>query len=265
MVDVIKSLDIDYVASNPARASAACTNRCSTTAATRSRNSSPACTRNPRSAIAHGYFKIAGKPLLVLCHGTVGLQHATMAIYNAWCDRVPVIVMGGNDLDAAKRPPGVPTIHAAQDIGSLVRDFTKWDDNPVSLQHFAEVVRARLQDRDDAAAGAGASRRSTPSLQEEPIHGAALRMPRYVPTAPPQGDTNAVREAAGLLVDARASGDRRRSRRAHAERRQAAGRARRSCCNAPVVDQARAHEFPDHASISITPGARARSSGRPTS
>ena len=94
-------------------------------------------------AMAHGYFKVAGKPQMVLCHGTVGLQHATMAIYNAWCDRVPVIVMGGNDLDAAKRPPGVPTFHSAQDINALVRDFTKWDDKPVSLQHFAQsFVRA---------------------------------------------------------------------------------------------------------------------------
>ena len=93
--------------------------------------------------MAHGYFKVAGKPLLTLCHGTVGLQHAAMAIYNAWCDRVPVIVMGGNDLDAAHRPPGVPTFHSAQDINALVRDFTKWDDTPVSLQHFAQsFVRA---------------------------------------------------------------------------------------------------------------------------
>src|SRR5215472_9740721 len=92
---------------------------------------------------AHGYFKAAGKPLLTLCHGTVGLQHAAMAIYNAWCDRVPVIVVGGTDLDAAHRPPGVPTVHSAQDINALVRDFTKWDDTPVSLQHFAQsFVRA---------------------------------------------------------------------------------------------------------------------------
>jgi thiamine pyrophosphate-dependent acetolactate synthase large subunit-like protein len=76
-------------------------------------------------------------------HGTVGLQHAAMAVYNAYCDRVPVIVVGGNDLDAAYRPPGVPTVHSAQDINALVRDFTKWDDTPVSAQHFAQsFVRA---------------------------------------------------------------------------------------------------------------------------
>ena len=89
--------------------------------------------------------------MMTLCHGTVGLQHAAMAIYNAWCDRVPVIVVGGNDLDAAKRPPGVPTVHSAQDINALVRDFTKWDDTPVVAAALRAVVRARLQDRDDAA------------------------------------------------------------------------------------------------------------------
>ena len=66
-----------------------------------------------------------------------------MAVYNAWADRVPLIMIGGNDLDASKRPPGVPTVHSAQDIDALVRDFTKWDDTPVSLQHFSQsFVRA---------------------------------------------------------------------------------------------------------------------------
>src|SRR5262249_58852319 len=102
------------------------------------------CTHEESSvAMAHGYYKIAGKPIGVLCHSTVGLQHATMAIYNAWCDRVPVIVMLGNGADAAKRRPGVEWIHTAQDPAALVRDFTKWDDQPASLQHFAEsLVRA---------------------------------------------------------------------------------------------------------------------------
>ena len=161
------------------------------------------CTHEESSvAMAHGYFKIAGKPLLVLCHGTVGLQHAAMAIYNAWCDRVPVIVIGGNDLDAAKRPPGVPTFHSAQDIDALVRDFTKWDDQPVSLQHFAQsFVRAYKlamtppHEPVMIALDAG--------LQEETVRDRAkLTIPRYVPTAPPQGDGNAVREAARLLANA---------------------------------------------------------------
>ena len=153
--------------------------------------------------MAHGYFKVTGKPLISLCHGTVGLQHATMGIYNAWCDRVPVIVMGGNDLDAAHRPPGVPTFHSAQDINLLVRDFTKWDDTPVSLT-LRSVVRARLQDRHDPALRPShdLTRRRSPA---GPIHngGEKLYIPRYTPTSPPQGDTGAVsRPAVGNLPHA---------------------------------------------------------------
>src|SRR5438309_10254997 len=153
--------------------------------------------------MAHGYFKIAGKPLMTLCHGTVGLQHATMAIYNAWCDRVPVIVVGGNDLDASTRPPGVPTFHAAQDINALVRDFTKWDDTPVSLAHFAQsFVRAYKIAMTPPCGPVMISLDA--GLQQEVIrnHGDKLAIPRYVPTAPPQGDSGAVKEAAKLLAEA---------------------------------------------------------------
>ncbi len=89
------------------------------------------------------YAKIDGKPIAMACHGVVGLQHATMAMYNAWCDRVPVIVIGGNIMEADKRMPGAEWVHSGVDIGAIVRDFTKWDDQPASLQHFAEsAVRA---------------------------------------------------------------------------------------------------------------------------
>src|SRR6478752_3888068 len=202
MVDVIKSLDIEYLPCNPASSFRALHESLINYGG----NKKPeflTCTHEESSvAMAHGYFKIAGKPLLVLCHGTVGLQHAAMAIYNAWCDRVPVIVMGGTDLDASKRPPGVPTFHSAQDINALVRDFTKWDDQPVSLQHFAQsFVRAYKLAMTPPyepvmlALDCG--------LQEQTLHDkASLKIPRYVPTAPPQGDMNAVREAARLLAGA---------------------------------------------------------------
>jgi len=202
MVDVIKSLDIAYLPCNPAQSFRGLHESLINYGG----NKKPeflTCTHEEASvAMAHGYFKIAGKPLLVLCHGTVGLQHAAMAIYNAWCDRVPVIVMGGTDLDASKRPPGVPTFHSAQDINALVRGFTKWDDQPVSLPHFAQsFVRAYKMAMTPPhepvmiALDCG--------LQEETVHDRAkLSIPRYVPTAPPQGDMNAVREAARLLVNA---------------------------------------------------------------
>ena len=202
MVDVIKSLDIPYLPSNPAQSFRGLHELLIDYGG----NKKPeflTCTHEETSvAMAHGYFKIAGKPLLVLCHGTVGLQHAAMAIYNAWCDRVPVIVMGGTDLDASKRPPGVPTFHSAQDVCALIRDFTKWDDQPVSLQHFAQsFVRAyklaMTPPYEPVALALNAE------LQEMTANDRArLTIPRYVPTTPPQGDLNAVREAARLLANA---------------------------------------------------------------
>ena len=56
--------------------------------------------------VTQGYAKIEGKPIAIACHGTVGLQHAAMAMYNAWCGQVPVRVIGGNIMQADKRAPG---------------------------------------------------------------------------------------------------------------------------------------------------------------
>ena len=95
-------------------------------------------------AMAHGYFKIEGKPMGVFMYGTVGIQHAAMAIYSAWCDRVPVVMFVGNDLDMADRSSRVDMVHSAQDVSALVRSLTKWDDAPVSLNGFAEVRHARI-------------------------------------------------------------------------------------------------------------------------
>jgi thiamine pyrophosphate-dependent acetolactate synthase large subunit-like protein len=125
-----------------------------------------------------------------------------MGIYNAWCDRVPVIIVGGNDLDAAYRPPGVPTFHAAQDINAMVRDYTKWDDTPVSLQHFSQsFVRAYKIAMTPPYGPVAISLDA--ALQMAPMHAHAGKMPyipRYVPTSPPQGDSGAVKEAAKLLA-----------------------------------------------------------------
>src|SRR5262249_14549111 len=101
------------------------------------------CHEESSVAMGHGYAKIEGKPVLAMAHGTVGLQHAAMAIYNAWCDRVPVYIMLGNTLDATQRGGEVAWLHSVQDAAAMVRDFTKWDDTPISLGHFAEsAVRA---------------------------------------------------------------------------------------------------------------------------
>jgi acetolactate synthase I/II/III large subunit len=203
MVDVIKTLNIKYAPSNCASSYRGIHE----SLVNYGRNTMPeflTCMHEESGVgMAHGYFKAAGKPLMTLCHGTVGLQHASMAVYNAWCDRVPVIIVGGNDLDAAHRPPGVPTFHSAQDINALIRDFTKWDDTPVSLQHFAQsFVRAYKIAMTPPWGPVAISLDA--GLQQEPIrnNGEKLSIPRYVPTSPPQGDSGAVKEAARLLANA---------------------------------------------------------------
>ncbi len=143
MVDVMKTLDFEFVAANPGSSFRGLHESLVNHGGNRAPEFITCCHEESAVAMAHGYFKVAGKPMAVLAHGTVGLQHAAMAIYNAYCDRVPVYIVAGNSIDATQRRPGVEWDHSVQDAAALVRDFVKWDDLPISLQHFAEsAVRA---------------------------------------------------------------------------------------------------------------------------
>ena len=92
-------------------------------------------------AIAHGYAKVTGKPLAAILHSNVGLMHGSMAIFDAWCDRVPVIVLGATGpVDSAKRRPWIDWIHTVQDQAALVRHFIKWDAQPASVASAYEAL-----------------------------------------------------------------------------------------------------------------------------
>src|ERR1700757_4492253 len=138
MVDVIKSLGFEYVCANPGSSFRAIHESIINYGGNKNPEFITCCHEESSVAMAHGYYKIEGKPLAVLAHGTVGVQHAAMAIYNAYCDRVPVYVILGNIIDVTQRAPGVEWFHSVQDAAAIVRDFTKWDDLPISLEHFAE-------------------------------------------------------------------------------------------------------------------------------
>jgi thiamine pyrophosphate-dependent acetolactate synthase large subunit-like protein len=85
-------------------------------------------------AVAHGYAKVTGKPMGVVLHSNVGLMHGVMAIYNAWCDRVPMLILGATGpVDAAERRPWIDWLHTAKDQGALIRPYVKWDDQPASV------------------------------------------------------------------------------------------------------------------------------------
>ncbi len=100
-------------------------------------------------AIAHGYARVTGQPMACVLHANVGLLHGMMAMFNAWCDRAPVLVLGATGpLAAEKRRPWIDWIHTMRDQGGLVRNFVKWDDQPSSPESLVEsMTRAWLLTR----------------------------------------------------------------------------------------------------------------------
>ena len=202
MVDVIKAAGIRYIAATPGSTFRGIHE----SIVNYGGNSKPefiVCVHEEISAaMAHGYAKVAGEPMACLVHSNIGLQHASMAIYNAFCDRSPMMILTGNALDATKRRPGVEWVHSSHDVGAMVRDFVKWDDVPISLPHFAEsfmrayeisitppylpvmiVIDAELQE--------------VPAADRE-----ALSIPKRAAVSPSSGSTEAVDRAAAMLVAA---------------------------------------------------------------
>jgi len=154
-------------------------------------------------AMCHGYAKATGKPMACMLHTNVGLQHGAMAIYNAWCDRVPLIAIVGNAItDETKIRSFVEWTHSAQDVLSMVRDYIKWDDAPKTLQRFAEsMIRARnismTPPYEPVAIVADTE------LQELPINAPEkLKIPESVPVHPPVGSPSDVERTAKMLLEA---------------------------------------------------------------
>ena len=202
MVDVIKSLNVEYVAANPGSSFRSLHESVVNYGANKSPELITCLHEESSVAIAHGYAKAAGKPMAVMAHGSVGFQHAAMAVYNAWCDRVPVIMFGGNGIDADKRRPGTEWSHSVQDPALLLRDYVKWDDAPGSLQHFAESTVRAYRVATTGQMGPVVIMADI-DLQEDAIHGKPPTIPKLRPTLPLQGDTGALQEAAQLLLNAK--------------------------------------------------------------
>ncbi|HEY9530017.1 MAG TPA: thiamine pyrophosphate-binding protein, partial [Burkholderiales bacterium] len=157
-------------------------------------------------AIAHGYARAAGRPMGVVLHSNVGLMHGSMAIFNAWCDRVPMLVLGATGpWDAARRRPWIDWIHTASDQGALVRDYTKWDNQPASVPAAYEALLRAVQMARTAPCGPTYVNLDA-ALQEAKI-GPLPPLPdvgRFRAPAAVFPDTNLVGEAAKLLSTARA-------------------------------------------------------------
>ena len=120
-------------------------------------------------AIAHGYAKVTGEPLAVAIHSNVGLMHASMAIYNAYCDRVPMLIIGATGpVDAARRRPWIDWIHTSGDQGALIRQYSKWDDQPASVEAALNSL-ARAYSMTRQAPSAPTYVCLDVSLQEQPL------------------------------------------------------------------------------------------------
>jgi acetolactate synthase-1/2/3 large subunit len=202
MVDVIKSLGIEYVCSNPGSSFRGLHESVINYGSNKNPEFITCCHEESSAAMAHGYAKIEGKPLAILAHGTVGLQHASMAIYNAWCDRVPIYIIVGNIVDATKRIGAVEWAHSVQDAAVMVRDYVKWDDTPASLPHFAEsAVRAYKIAMTPPTLPVLLV--ADAELQENPIpDNLEVHIPKLGQFTPPEGDSAAIAEAARMLVNA---------------------------------------------------------------
>lgn len=206
IVDLLKALGIEYAAFNPG----ATFRGIHDSIVNYGKNVNPelifCCHEEISVAIAHGYGKAKGKPMAAITHNIVGLQHASMAIFNAWCDRVPVIVMGGTGpMDTTKRRPRIDWIHTALVQGNQVRDYVKWDDQPYSLESVpSSLIRGYRIATTEPKAPVYIC--FDAAIQEDAMK-ESINLPdlsRYSPPSPAQADPEALRAAASLLVQAEA-------------------------------------------------------------
>jgi acetolactate synthase-1/2/3 large subunit len=202
MVDVMKSLGFEYVCANPGSSFRGLHESLVNYGGNKAPELITCCHEESSIAMAHGYSKIEGRPVAVMVHGTVGLQHASMGIYNAWCDRAPVYVIAGNSLDAAARRPGVEWEHSVQDASAMVRDYIKWDDTPISLARFGESASRAYKVAMTPPMGPVVIVADGDLQEKSFTKEGKPRIPKLALASPPQGDSGAVAETAKLLVAA---------------------------------------------------------------
>ncbi|HEU4342715.1 MAG TPA: thiamine pyrophosphate-binding protein [Candidatus Binatia bacterium] len=206
IVDLLKLLGIEYVALNPGSSFRGIHDSLVNYESGRRPNPEIilCCHEEIAVAVAHGYAKAAGKPMAAIVHNVVGLQHAAMAIYNAWCDRTPILVMGGTGpMNTSKRRPWIDWIHTALVQGNLVRDFVKWDDQPVGIESIpSSMMRGYRIAMSDPP---GPVYLCFDVTDQESAIDKEIPLPdpsRFRPPAPLQADAGAIKEAARLLAEA---------------------------------------------------------------
>ena len=204
LVDVLKALDIEYAAFNPG----ATFRGLHDSIVNHGGNQKPevifCCDEEFSVDIASGYAKVTGKPMAAIVHNMVGLLHATMAIFNAWVDRTPVVVLGSSGpLDIERRRHWIDWIHSSVDQGSVVRDYVKWDEQTSSLTGAIDSLLRGYQLANTAPKGPVYLNFDT-GWQEDTISGpvAIPDVSRYRAPEPMQCNPEALKKVAELLVEA---------------------------------------------------------------
>lgn len=205
IVDLLKAFQIEYVAINPGASYRGLHDSLVNYGGNKKPEIILCCHEEIAVSMAFGYARVTGKPMAAIVHNIVGLQHATMAIYNAWTSRVPVIVLGGTGpMDTTKRRSGADWVHTALVQGEQVRDYVKWDDQPASIAAIPEsFIRAYRIATSEPAGPVYLCYDA--DLQESPIR-EAVSIPdlsRYPAPAPFQAPEEAFEKSVRWLLEAK--------------------------------------------------------------
>jgi len=202
LVDVLKQHHIKYIAYNPGSTFRGLHDSLLNDHISHDPKLILCCHEEIAVAIAHGYAKASGDFMAVLLHSNVGLQHASMAIFNAWCDRMPILILGGiGPVDATKRRPWIDWIHTSNYNATIIRDFVKWQDQPASLEATIEsIYRAcRFLNTEPKAPVYIA----IDTLIQENIVTCKIRLPdikKLMPPTPPQASVKIIDDIAKKLI-----------------------------------------------------------------
>lgn len=205
MAEMVRRLDLKYLAMNPGASYRGFHDSLVNYLGNRDPQMLLTLNEDHAVAIAHGYARVTGQPMGCVLHSNVGLMHGLMQVFNAWCARVPMVIFGATGPVAAdKRRPWVDWVHTAKDQGALLRNYTKWDDQPTSAVAAVESILRANQIARTAPHGPTYVCLEA-DLQEEPFDGDAFELPdvsRYAPGPSPHPSAETLRDIAALLLKA---------------------------------------------------------------
>lgn len=205
VAEAIRNIDLEYIALNPGASFRGLHDSLVNHIGNRQPQMLLCLHEESAVSIAHGYAKVTSRPMGVILHSNVGLMHGTMGIFNAWCDRVPMVILGATGpVDASQRRPWIDWIHTSADQAALIRNYIKWDDQPASVSAAIESI-SRAHQITQTAPKAPVYVNLDVSLQEQqlPNRLAMPEMSRYRPAALAEPNADAVAEAVGLLTGAK--------------------------------------------------------------